>query len=82
MRRKSVRDAESGSGVGTSGVNGSTSWCRWTARTSALTVVRLRRRARLSGPVINWWNGPAAGANASWNSMECVDPAPWDGVTR
>jgi hypothetical protein len=50
--------------------------------TSAALDGRLCSLAALSGLVMSCVNGPALGAKASRNAIECVDAVPCDGVAR
>ena len=61
---------------------GSTVTCSVDDTTSATMKGRLCSLVARSGPVMNWVKGPALGAKASANEIECVDAAPCDGVAR
>ena len=61
---------------------GSTLTWRVVEMTSAAMAGRLCSLAALSGLVMNCVYGPAFGAKACANEIECVDAVPCDGVAR
>ena len=82
MSTRCNRERGRGRGTGEREGQGDTSAWAVTAMTSARITGRPRRRALLSGPVMNCVYGAADAPKASAMVIEWVEPAPWEGDAR